>query len=491
MPPVAAHINAGNQPVARRAYSGFWAAAAALIAVQTMFILYSRRHDYFFLDDFLGFIVARTSGMNFAYLTHDVFGQFAPGYRLLDYLYIQVIGLHYSAVRLFDIVTISATTLLLLGLIRRWRLPPAFAAPIIAFIPFSPIFVVLFQWFSSALHVYAAMVFAMSALLCMADPKPLTERRRIIGAILFAFGLLFYAKMLFLSVLLFAVRMFVSAESGSRMRDAFMHALRDLALFIPLAVIYLCIVALGHYSSGRPPTGILPILSFVRVGFLEGFAANLFGLDPALPGRTALACTLLLLPMALSVMRNARSLLIWAGFLIQFILAMAAVAYGRVTIFGPEVAALSRYHTETAVFYLACLIICFATVRRPAEGVLARRRMTSLDWGGLAAGIVLALVLGHASLKVPLLYAPDDGRVAAYVSNFRRSLLDKDTDRPIFDATVPDWVMPAWMAPLNRIHDFALLFPVGARFTNNKQGSVSFDETGQLRPVIDDDGSRK
>jgi hypothetical protein len=470
------------EPKKRTGYDRLWPVAALLVAAQAVFILYSRRGDYFFLDDFLGFIVARTSGLTFAYLTHDVFGQFAPGYRLADYLYTYAIGLHYTGVRLFDIVTIGAGTVLLLLLARAWRVRLAFAAPAIAFIPFSPIFVVTFQWFSSALHVLPGMVLGMAALLCLGAPAPLRMSRRVGGAALFACGLLFYAKTLFLSVLLFALRVFVALQSGEQPRAAAWRALRELAFCIPVGVIYLAIVVLGHYSSGRPPTGILPVLAFVRVGFFDGFCANLFGIDPGLPGRRALACLLLLLPVAASLARNPRTILIWSGFFLQFILAMVAISYGRVTNFGAEVAALSRYHSDTAVFFLACLLICLGDAGRQSVRREARGFMMPLDGAGVAAALTIAILLIRGSLAVPLLYAPDDGRVAAYVTRFRQSLHDAGSGKPIFDSTVPNWVMAGWMAPLNRLHYFALLFEPGANFTTERKNAILIDGTGQASP---------
>jgi len=473
-------MRTANEPRPGDGFVRFWHVAAMLMAAQAAFILYSRRADYFFLDDFLGFIVARTSGLTFAYLTHDVFGQFAPGYRLADYLYTYVIGLHYTGVRLFDIAAIWTSTVLLLTLARAWRVRLVFTAPVMAFLAFSPIFAVTFQWFSSALHVLPGMVLGTATLLCFGVPAPLGVRRRLGGAVLFACGLLFYAKTLFLSVLLFAMRVFVAVQSGDRAASAVWRALRDLAFCIPVGLLYMSIVVFGHYSSGRPPTGILPVIAFVRVGFFDGFCANLFGLNPALPGRRVLACLLLLLPVAVSAVRNPHTLLIWGGFFLQFVLAMMAISYGRVTNFGAEVAALSRYHSDTTVFLLACLLMCLGTTGRQPTASAARGGIAPQDFVGLAAAFAISVALIRASLAVPLLYAPDDGRVAAYVINFRESLREVGSTAPILDGTVPDWVMADWMKPLNRMHYFALLFTLGPRFSDSKEGAVVIGGTGRV-----------
>jgi hypothetical protein len=295
----------------------------------------------------------------------------------------------------------------------------------------------------------------------------------MLGASIFAIALMFYAKTLFLSVPLLAIRIFVALEEGQRPEAALWRAVKELTFFIPVVVIYLSIVVLGHYSSGLPPTGISPVLAFVRIGFIDGFACNLFGL-----GQThlekLLACTLVLLPMAVSVLRIPRTWLIWAGFLVQFFLGMVAVAYGRVTIFGAESASLSRYHAEMTAFYLACVLICFGTPYRP---VSAQRGNTLKHWSGLAGALAIAIYLGNISLSTPLLYSLDDGRVAAYVSNFRQSLQTAG-NTPIYDGTIPYWVMPYWSAPLNQMHYFALLFPPGPHFSDSRLGVIVIDPNG-------------
>jgi hypothetical protein len=470
-------------PFAHSRQSQLWLTATLVILAQGVFILYSRRHDYFFLDDFLGFIVAHTTGLTFTYLTHDVFGQFAPGYRLTDFLYTYVIGLHYFGVRLFDIFTVGSASTLMLILAREWRVRLAFVAPVMAFIPYSPIFSVTFQWFSAALHVLPSMALGIASLVCLGSPMRLGWERRLGGALLFACGLLFYAKTLFLSVLLFALRVFTAIQRGQAPVAATRQALGELIFCIPVGIAYLSIVILGHYSSGTPPGSIGPVLDFVRIGFVDGFCANLFGIDPAQPWARVLACILVLVPILASSLRNPRAMLIWAGFAAQFVLATAAIAYGRVVGFGAESAALSRYHAEMAVFFLACVLICFGRTKTQEVSFPQTKRTVTWNIAGLAAASAIVAVLVRASLTAPLLYPPDDGRIAAYISNFRQSLQDVGCSKLIVDGTVPDWVMASWTAPLNHLHDLALLFPPGPRFTSGSDATIEIDQNGRLKPL--------
>ena len=452
----------------------FWATAAVLVIVQALFILYSRRHDYFFLDDFLDFIVARTSGLNFAYLTHDVFGQFAPGFRLLDYLFIQIVGLHYVGVRLLDIVLIGATSVLILALARAWRAPLTLVAAIFAFLPFSPIFSVTLQWMSAAVHVLDGMTLGVAALVCLCPPRAIGPRRRILGLALWAVGLMFYAKLLFLPVLLVGVRMSIALEAGESTPIAIRSTWRDLWLFIPTGIVYLAIVKLGHYGSGLPPKGLAPVLAFIRLGFTDGFASNLLGLNPARHGMRFLACLLLLLPVIVSAVRRPATLLVWAGFFLQFALGMIAIAWSRVTLFGPESATGSRYHAETAAFYLICVLVTL--VARPGreveEGSAMRQQI------GYTIALAIAAWLVTASLQAPLLYQPDDGQVASYITNFKTSLKTCSSGK-IANATVPDWLMPDWMKPLNTTHDLAMLFHSDACVID-APNAAHIDPTGRI-----------
>jgi hypothetical protein len=453
-----------------------WPATAALVAVQALYILYARRHDYFFLDDFLDFIVARNSGLNFAFLTHDVFGQLAPGYRFADYVFMRVFHLHYYGVRIFDIVAICGSSVFLMLLARAWKVPPLVVWPVMAFIPFSPIFVITLQWFCSALHVYSSMILGVATLACMAVPGRLSQRRRCAAAALLTVALMFYAKILFLTVLLTAIRFFVALEAGDDVAAGARRTLRDVAYFIPIALIYLLAVKLGHFQSGKPPVGIMPVIGFVRVGFFEGFAANLFAVSPEMPFRRTIATMLFLVPVIATSIRNPRALIIWSGFLLQFILGMAAVSYGRVTIWGTDVAALSRYHSETAIFFAACIFVTAGAGSQPWR--LPPFRLPA--WSGVAVALAIAVPLISASVRVPPLWPQADGRVEAYVMNFRQSLKDAGAGTVIHDDTVPDWIMPDWMAPLNQMHYFALLFKKGPHFTTDKTGAAVIDGNGRL-----------
>jgi hypothetical protein len=61
-----------------------------------------------------------------------VFGPFSPGYRLAVYVYITCIGLHYTGVRVFDILAIGTTTSFIMMLAAAWRAPRVLLAPVLA-----------------------------------------------------------------------------------------------------------------------------------------------------------------------------------------------------------------------------------------------------------------------------------------------------------------------------------------------------------------------
>jgi len=450
-----------------------WGLAVALLAgAQAAFILYSRRHDWFFLDDFLDFIVAHIAGLNWSLLGHDLFGQFSPGYRLVDWLFVDVTGLHYTIVRLFDIGCIAGATLMLAIIARAWRVALPVALPVLAFVAFSPIFQTTYQWFASALLVLPGMVFGTAIIACMAVRGPVGCRRRAAGAVLYMLGLCFYAKLLFLPVLLAGARLFCARDQGLEFPAALRRLAWDLGLFVPVALIYAAIVVGGHYTSGVPPHSVMPVLRFIGIGFAQGLAANLFGFDPASAPLRLLAMALILLPVAASIAINRFTAWLWAGFAASFVLGMAAVAWGRVVMFGPDIAAIARYHAETAVFYLACVLI--------AVGVCGARFSLRLPVQPLALSAILsgalACALMGAALRVPLVCAEDDGRIRAYVTAFSASLQAAGS-AAVKDDALPDWVMPAWMFPLNRQRLLAGILGSPARFAD--QGLV-IDGQGRL-----------
>jgi hypothetical protein len=73
-----------------------------------------------------------------------------------------------------------------------------------------------------------------------------------------------------------------------------------------------------------------------------------------------------------------------------------------------------------------------------------------------------------------------DGRVAGYVTNFRESIASFACRR-VANHTLPDWVMPGWMQPWNRVAAFALLFPASACFTDDAPGAWVIDGSGRMR----------
>ena len=455
-----------------------------LLLTQSIFILYSRHGDWFFLDDFLGFIVARESGLTWHYIRHDVFGQFAPGYRLLDYLYFQSLGLNYTGVRLFDVVTMASMTISLTLLMRRWRSPLARGGLALALVPYSPIFSVIFQWFSAALHVLPATGFILVSLVILARPAALTWRHRCAAAAFYAAALMFYAKMLFASILFLGLRLAVTTATAPRVSRAIMQALVDILPCVPVAALYLTIVVTGGYHSGTPPTSIGCVLEFLRIGLLNGFACNMFGFDAALPGRQAVAMIALLTPIILLCWKNPNLAWLWVAFCIQFALALAAIAWGRVVGFGPQLAALSRYHCDSAVLYAACLIISTGAFwRRPAQQAsnAAGQPTEGLSGRlGIVAVLAFAAYLSGASLRQPLLYENDNGTIAHYVQHLHATMEAVPVDVPIEDVTLPDWLMPGWMAPHNHLSDFILLFKSAHAFTDARNAGVTIDANGQI-----------
>jgi hypothetical protein len=184
---------------------------------------------------------------------------------------------------------------------------------------------------------------------------------------------------------------------------------------------------------------------------------------------------LLVIPAVLSIRRDYRTAIIWAGFAAQFAFGAAAIGSARFVGFGYDTATISRHHADSFVFFIACMMM---TLPAPQDVESAVRRWVQL---APAAAVAFALLL-RCSLSVPLIWAEDDGRIEAYVNRLHDSIQTAAL-RPIAESAVPDWVMPLWMAPLNRMSYFSKILHVKARFTEGKDATLAIAPDGTLHPT--------
>jgi len=366
------------------------------------------------------------------------------------------------------------------------KTPKQIAAILLCFVMFSPIFVANYQWLASSMHVLPGALFCSAILLVMGQWADFGWRQRLWGAVWYFTGLMFYAKTLMLLPLIFCLRAFLNLE-GTKPENYVLilrKSLTDISLFFPAAIFYLLIVKLGHYGSGGPLPSFSLLISFIWTGWNQGLLCNSFGLDGDFSHPWIVANILMLLVTGAAIMRSVRSGLIFAGFLIYFILAIGLIGIGRAATYGAEMAALSRYHADGMVCLLGCLMIAFG------------RRYEAGNWGAVTLGrdetrarinlltgftcIALMTQFYNAGSRVGLLWEFGDGRIFKYVENLKHTLAEIPADTKILDTAIPAYVTLDLVPGYDKLRFLASLISPTDHFTISEVSGRILDDQGNL-----------
>jgi hypothetical protein len=427
---------------------------AGLLAVQALVVGLRCRASCLFLDDFLNFELYNDSGLRWSYLTRDVFGQVAPGYRFTQAVYFKLFGASYvPALVILTAMSLMITVFLVLiaerAGIDRWLI--AAAAIVQAFLLQ---FMHAQLWWATALHMIPSLMFIMAALFCLVGPagRGPTSRGRILAAVCYAAALSFTAKALFSPLMIAGVLFHLRLRDGRGWRDSLRGTLADVTAFIPVAMIYaLLVLKYGPKDSPPPPT-LLVGIQFVWRAIVDGILTTTLGLGttpPPLPRDLAVAIAVAATATAAiwSIRRNRSVALVWAGFLLYEIVAFGVVARMR-GFAGADTGASLRYHCEGATFLILTLLL--STGGRPF-GQRARQ-------GAVALAVLIAAALQLESKHV--YHDWDVAHTCVYIDNLKTDLkpLEHRPDAILLDATVPGEIMIEWTTPYNVMSSFLPLF---------------------------------
>ncbi len=444
---------------------------AVAMTASAIAVIVRTRTFYFFSDDFLNFIIAEDMGLSWKYLFRDVFGQFVPLYRLADTLYWHLFGLRFWPFRALLIMFGWLAIWLLARLAWRRGVGMIQTLPILALLICSPVFVTTYQWWSAALSVLSSASASLACITLVAQEEVPGLPRKLTVAACFLAGLLCYPKGLFTVVLLLTVRLFCRVSNGqTKLWPVLLGSMRDVWPTLVLVPVYLGIVHLGHYSSNVVRPDPATLARFVWVGWNGGFLTATLGLQHGTGGLAA--ANLLVLALVLwSASRNPVSLILWGGFVLYFVASIGVIGWNRAVPFGIEAAEAGRYYADILCLFLAFVLIALG---RSAGNLRVSHWQSLVVVAATAFGSMHMLAAGAA---VPHLWYAGPERPAAFVTNLRAVLSANGEDMIIADDALPGYIMPGWMAPLNRYRLFLRL--LGWR---GRAGSArSFDQDGHLR----------
>ena len=439
---------------AARANMALSVATALLLALVAVQIIYTTRNYYFFSDDFLNFALEREMGPWPAFFFRDWIGEFIPLFGVFHAVYMRLFGVQFWPFRVSLVLMQWSLILMTAWFGHRRRISPAVVIPAMAILACSPIYGTLFQWYSAALQVLCEGMAGLAAIYVMAYRGRLSRGRFLLGSLLYLAAMFCFPKGLFLAAILFAVRMHAAfCEPGVTLRGAALRALDDVWLVAILGIGYAVNVVLGHHVSGVPHAGLALMLNYLWLGWNHGFVTGILGLDQDFPGHVALANIAVVGLVAATIVRDRRCAILWCGYAVYFLVALATIADNRAATFGLQSATTPRYYADMLNFFVAVTLIACTPLADTAPRLLTGR--------GIAAIAVLTVACCafwiNASTRIPWVW-DRPLRNEVFVQNLKASLAKAAPDAKIADAVVPPWVMPPIWWPHTQYRYFLLLF---------------------------------
>lgn len=459
------------------------------LLVNCVFFLYYSKGDYFYLDDFLNFILYYDAKSLIHYLAHNLSGQFVPLYQLTNAVYISLFGLYFFPARLLILLYSSATILsiVLFGLHR--RTPTWILLPIVTIAIFSPIFAGVHIWWSNALHRLPSTLVLAAAISIAANENELTGRQRTSCAILILIGVLFYAKTLTSVILIIALRMVTARiqDPTKSIINVGVFALWEVKNTIFIVLSYLSILLFGRYTSGVPVPNFWQLIDYIWLGWNEGFLARALGFDTPFPGYWWLQNLLFAGVIFLSIRREPSSMIIWIGFAIYFSVGTSVIGLNRIMIFGIDSAAAARYYADTFVCFLMLCVYAFSVpTGRSDEWTFTQH---FIKMGASTVSIVLSFcvagyMVGPAERGKPSWY-PQVSIANSFVNRVYYSLDHVGPGVTVADGVLPSQVLGDWASPWNTYGHFMTLFPRTIMVVSPSQAHFAFSSDGSLHEDLD------
>jgi hypothetical protein len=444
-------------------------------------VIVARTHgSSMFLDDYLNFEIFREAGSyKLRYLLRDVFGQVAPGFRLIQGIFFEVFGVSYAAALAVMTFLSLASTVLIYGITRRLKCAPwAIWSGLIVFV-FLMQFTAVQIWWSAAVHTLFSLTAILCAALCIVgrDGNGPSRRGQLLTLFWFAIALLFTAKAVFSIVFLTALLMYAyrARASGELVR----LSIRNSIPFIVLVALYFwAIMRLSPAPAGSDRShDIQAILNFAWFSIGDSTLAAMFGLGLhgiPMPETLAIAlsCAAVLLIALLGVWKDPRSSIVWLGVVGYVLISSIVIALERAATFA-DGAYKMRYGVESATFIIIASIVALSSVRFHTKGKCI----------GIAIAVALACNLQINSSRIALEPGTLDGK--AYAANLRHSLeqLKGVSGVVLLDGVAPPAVMPEWMEHYRRLSMLVPLFTTRYPITDNSRATYRVRDDGEIDPI--------
>jgi hypothetical protein len=468
------------------------AALSVLVVCQMVSFFVVTDRAFFVGEDYYNFQLARETSF-LRYLATPLLHVYpAPGHRLVTFVFQRLFPLDYTVSRLFLLVVLAATTIILAQLVRTFaRSEEWWTVPLLVPFALSETLVSAVWWWSNGLPVIPALFFTALALSAWLRSYTTPHRRFWIGVTVAAIAAAggFYMKFLLIPVYLLFMRAMIFPRLftvPSDLRSLWSERARWIAVAAPPA-LFLVVFVLSGLAGRTAVPGDRPYLSYFATAWFKAFVPVAF-LNAQLEGSTSSAARVIIIAsqglfwfaVAATCVRSSLAVRGWALFVLAFFTNTAMVGTLRLATHGLAIAYWVRYYPEIVFFLPMALALGLrqGAARRPG---LAWERTTL---GRIAIGLSPILYLIGFAVWAPQAVSASDGvRARLWFDNLRGGIAEATADQRILqivDSEAPDYIIASWVGPYNRISDLLSIIDLKLAYNELSESTRLVLEDGRL-----------
>lgn len=424
-----------------------------LIAALVGWVGYFTTRSYFFYDDYIYLRDAQRYGLSVQYLFRQLNVHFAPGYRLVEWLFQNLVPLNFGVAQVLLLLGFACSVFLVHRLLV--ELFGTGRGPLVLTLLYgtSLVHVEVIQWWSSGLQIIPSVLFSLLSMLAYLRFYHRGDRRLLaLSVAAFLLGSMFYIKAMLVPIYLILMRLFVTdpdmglgAKLSSLRREHRVWA----TYFAPVG-LYLLVYMAAYWTPSKSPTWSLLVqylhISWVRV-FVPSFGGlHVPGAGPANETGVVLTQVVFLAVVGWSIVRRRAAWRAWAFFAAAFLVNALLVGWPRLNQWGAGVGYFLRYYPEVTYLLPLALGAAFLAKRQVPGANGKSNTARRLGAGALTIGVCVHLVLAWTGAAAVARESP--GRLAGpYMRNVISGIdrVKRAGPRPtILDGTVPDYVVASW-----------------------------------------------
>ncbi|WP_242893229.1 hypothetical protein [Stenotrophomonas maltophilia] len=435
--------------------------------IHAVVVMWRAQSFFFYGDDFLNFAVYVETGFNWAYLMRDVFGQMAPGYRLMQAMAFELFGMDYTRIQmLLAVVTAGTTALLGMAALRLGSRPwvLAVALPLLVLLPQSG---QATMWWSAAVHTTFSFAAISAALFCASGNSP---ARAVLISMWLALSLLFTAKALFSLALLWGFLALRESQQGRHWFRASLSALWTLIPSIFVALAYLALLKAFHEPSIQPHPSPLVLAAYIWELTADYTIGSSIGLGSYGLGWPRSVSVALVLPLAVASVRKRPALLFpWVALFIYLAASAGAIGWERAVRFP---GGTLRYCVEGSTLLLIVSALSVSAIRQTA----LQRLIV------IAVATLIAINLGWHRSDIPLDADRDSAR--SFIANYQHDVALLPAGATIADTQLPEKIVPGWMVGYSRAGWLTRLYAPTVSWGSIETATHIVEEDGSITPIL-------